>query len=111
MRRVSAVNDPNDDSHNSADRPKPRKVYDWGTAYCKALAISGQKRQAAEAAHVTLRAVQKRRQTHPAFAAEERRALCFAMELLEDEVIRRAVEGIERKTFDSKGNVTSAWRD
>jgi hypothetical protein len=100
------------DSHpNDGGWRRRSKSFDWATAYCEALSATGQKKAAAKAAQVTLRAVQKRRLTDTSFAADERYAMTFAKETLEDEVFRRAVQGIERQTVDSKGNVTCVWRE
>ncbi len=61
----------------------------------------------AEAAGVDARTVCRRRKADPVFAAEEQDTLQVAKLAAEDELRRRAVEGVSQKFFDRNGNVTS----
>jgi len=81
---------------------------DWAPAYLNALEASrGQKKKAAEAAHVTLRSVQRRRLTDSSFLANERERMSIVKDVVESEITRRAIEGVTRKQYDRNGRLIS----
>lgn len=91
-------------SYARAPEPQHRHdVADWGPAYLAALEVSARKGASAKLAGVTLRTVQRRRESDPAFAAQETTSMRVAADLIEDEVTRRAVEGVEEPVFGSGG--------
>jgi hypothetical protein len=93
-------------SPSNARVPSPqyrRDVVDWAPAYFAALEASARKAASAKIAGITLRSVQRRRETDAAFAAEELSAMTVAGDMIEDEITRRAIEGIEEPVFGSGG--------
>jgi hypothetical protein len=81
---------------------------DWRQTYLSTLSNNcGQKTAAARAARVTLRTVQRHRANDPEFKKAEADALQIAMEVVESEAIRRAVEGVDRsyRYTDKNGTI------
>lgn len=75
----------------------------WAPAYLSALAISGKQIESAKSAGVTFKAVWKLRRRAPAFIEAEKHSIDQAKARLEDEVIRRAVDGLKRYKFTKSG--------
>jgi hypothetical protein len=91
-------------SNARAPRPQHRRdVADWAPAYLAALEASARKAASAKLAGVTLRSVQRRRVTDANFAAEEAAAMMVASDMIEDEITRWAIEGVEEPVFGSGG--------
>lgn len=81
---------------------------DWAPAYLSALEVClGQKIKAAEAANVTPRTVQRRRNIDAGFAAEEQDRMEVVKDAVESEITRRAIEGVTRKRYDRNGKLIS----
>jgi hypothetical protein len=76
-----------------------RKKGPWPRAFLAALRRSGVVRSACRAARVGRSTAYRHRDTDPAFAAAWDRALETAVDALELEARRRAVEGVERSVF------------
>jgi hypothetical protein len=86
---------------------KPQAMKEWPEKYLEALASTGQKVSAAKAAGVTMRSVCRRRCKDLEFARAEKEALMIAMDLLESEAVRRAVQGTTEIHYGKDGRIVS----
>lgn len=77
----------------------------WIETYLGELEQHGQKCKAAKAAGVTIRAVQKRRNSDPAFTREETDAMAVAKDLVESEIFRRAIDGVQTVVIYKDGKI------
>lgn len=80
----------------------------WDEIYLVELEKHGQKAKAAAFAGVTIRAVQKRRAADPLFAREEADAMAVAKDLVESEIFRRAIDGVQTLTVTKNGSVVTS---
>lgn len=76
---------------------------DWAPAYIASLSRSARKGAAAIAAGTALSTIRDRRKADPVFAAAELAAMEVAVDLIEDEITRRAIEGVEEPVYGSGG--------
>lgn len=91
-----------------ARRSSASSAPDWAPAYFAALEVCrGQKTKAAKAADITPRSVQRRRLNDHAFATAENERMQFVKDVVEDEITRRAIDGVVRKRYDRNGKLIS----
>lgn len=84
-----------DTEQNSTPKKRPR----WAKAFLAALARTGNIRQSCEAAEIGRTTVYALRESDPTFAADWLEALDESADLLEQEVRRRAEQGVQRLKF------------
>lgn len=81
-----------------APRAQPRdtsRITDWRESFLKALALTGVVQSAADAANIGRKTAYRERDKDPEFAKQWDDALESALDTLEKEAWRRAVEGVE----------------
>lgn len=79
----------------------------WIETYLGELEQHGQKCKAAKVAGVTIRAVQKRRNADPEFAKEESDAMAVAKDLVESEIFRRTIDGVQTVIISKDGKIVT----
>lgn len=93
-----------------AARPAPqaRTRPDWAPDFLAALAIAANVSEACRAAKIGRTAFYERRKLDPAFAAQVREAMATAIDGLEREIWRRAVEGWDEPVIH-QGQLCGTW--
>lgn len=87
------------DSHNPIRSRKPSPPDDWPERFLAAYGKNGNITRSARQAKVTRQAVQARREASPEFAVAMKAAQEEAIDLLEEEARRRAVDGVLEPVF------------
>lgn len=83
----------------------------WIPDYLENLRNTGRQLDSAKAAGVGFSTVWRRRLDFPDFVALEKQAMDAAKAIAEDELHRRAIEGVERVTYGKDGQITSQVRE
>jgi hypothetical protein len=106
MKHIHAANSHEPASSSSPAYARARGANSaWIETYLGELEQHGQKCKAAKVAGVTIRAVQKRRNSDPAFASNESDAMAVAKDLVESEIFRRAIDGVQTVIISKEGKI------
>lgn len=101
------------DQRVAVSQPHAQACDDWQSRYLDELASTGSKGDSAVIAGVNIRTVQRERKRNAAFASAEGDVLREALDVVETEIRRRAINGVtqEKVTRDGKVIVETTYSD